>query len=289
MTFALPCVRIYDKRFSYTLIGLTMQLGIHENILPGSTLAEKFMTAKSLGLTGVEVRFDEPFDQKMPEVAAAMETTGVQVTALDAGMTRLLHPEFEERQRTLAYLQQAIGCSIDLMSSGVVFRPFYQSGPTLPDLTPYKSAQELEFELLAAQLRTSLVDLADALGTTLYVAPVNHSETDLIRKVAHGAMLRHSYNDHPRLKVAAHTYHMMVEGEDLASTLREHAADVGYLYLSVPDGSLSLTVSPESQSVMGVLHEINYTGWVILDTVSRTPQTREAIQLSVDQLQGLLQ
>jgi sugar phosphate isomerase/epimerase len=265
-----------------------MQLGIHENILPGSTLEEKFTLAKSLGLSGVEVVFDENFDDKMAHVAAAMETTGLQITALDAGKTRLLHPEFGERMLALAYLQKALGCSIDLMSSGVVFKPFYQVEPTLPDLTPYKSAQELEFELLAAQLRTSLVDLADALGTTLYVAPVNHTETDLIRKVAHGAMVRHSYNDHQRLKVAAHLYHMTVEVEDYASTLRDHAADVGYLYLSSPDGTLPIMASSEIQSLVETLKEIHYTGWLILDAVPQTPQSVEAIKLSVGLIQGLL-
>jgi sugar phosphate isomerase/epimerase len=264
-----------------------MQLGIHETILPGGTLEEKFATARSLGLAGVEVQFDENFEQRMPEVAAAMELTGVHVSALNAGTTRLLHPEFGERQRALGYLQKAIGCSIDLMSSGVVFKPFYQPGPTLPDLTPYKSSQELEFELLAAQLKTSLVDLADALGTTLYVTLANHSETHLLRKVAHGAMLRHSYNDHPRLKVAAHIYDMSVEGEDIAATLHQHAGDIGYLYLSAPDGQLLSDTSPEMEKLVEVLGEIDYSGWLILDNLPQTSQPLDAVKASVEWLQSM--
>jgi sugar phosphate isomerase/epimerase len=273
---------------SFIWNGSSMQLAIHEGILPGAAFHDKFATAKALGLDGVEVRFDDGFDQRMGEVAAAMEATGVRISALDAGKTRLLHPEFGERMQALGYLQQAIGCSIDLMSSGVVFKPFYQPGPTLPDLTPYRSAQELEFELLAAQLRTSLVDLANALDSTLYVAAVNHNETDLIRTVAHAAMLRHSYNDHPRLKIAAHLYHMAIEGEDLASSLRDHAADIGSLYLSAPDGQLPLSASPELQTLADVLREIEFSGWLVLDAVPQTPQPLESLQTSVHLLRGLL-
>ncbi len=263
-----------------------MQLGIHEHVLPGDSLAAKFTQAKALGFSGVELQFSETFDQKMAEVGAAVSATGIQVSTISMGKTRLLHPDMMERQRALSLIQQAIGCSIDMMTAGVVFHPFYQPGPTLPDLTPYKSSQELEFELLSALLRTSLVDLADALGTTLYVALANRSETHLLRKITHGTMLRESYRNHPGLKIAAHLYHMHAEAEHPAA-LHEHPETVGHLYLSAADGGLPGSPSPELEALAAALNEIQYDGWLIMDTVPRTPQPLEALQTSIEQLQRL--
>lgn len=264
-----------------------MHFGIHEHILPGDSLEAKFTYAKALGFAGVELQFTENFDQRVAEIATAVEATGMQISTISVGMTRLLHPDMAERQRALSLMQQAIGCSIDMMAAGVVFYPFYQSGPTLPDLTPYKSSQELEFELLSALLRTSLVDLADALGTTLYVALANRSETHLLRKITHGTMLRESYRNHPRLKIAAHLYHMQIEGES-PEDLHEHPETIGHLYLSTENGSLPISPSAEIEALARVLNGIQYDGWIILDTVPRTPQSKEALEKSIELVRTLL-
>jgi sugar phosphate isomerase/epimerase len=232
-------------------------LAIQENLLPGKSAAEKFRRARDFGFQGIELSIDEHLSERLPEIAAASEVTGVRISALHAGHTRLIHPEYAIRDAALVAMRQAMSAAVDLGAQGVVFKPFYDPHPVLPDLHPYKSALELEAELLVTQLRATLCDLAYALGTELLLQPANHRETHLVRRVEHGAVIRQKLDYHPHLKVAASLYHMTEEGEIPEITLRQFANDIGYLYLS--------TTGDEAAAFARTAIELGYSGWMTLE------------------------
>ncbi|HEX2620142.1 MAG TPA: sugar phosphate isomerase/epimerase [Phototrophicaceae bacterium] len=241
-----------------------MPLAVQEHLLPGSTPLEKLQVAQRLGLNGVEFEITPDFEGHIPAIAAAVETTGVRAAAVNLGHTYLIHPEYKRRDDALIAMRQAMTYAIDLGAQGVLFKPFYSPGPVLPDLHPYKSALELEAELLVTQLRATLCDLAYALGTELLLQPVNHTETHLVRRVEHGAIIRRKLDNHPHLKLAPGIYHMQMEHEPLDETLRQFAEDTAYLHISDTNHTLPGSGNVDFAALAVVLHEINYTGWLTI-------------------------
>jgi sugar phosphate isomerase/epimerase len=242
-----------------------MPLAIQEDMLPGINLVEKFQQAAALGFQGIEVWVDEDLTERVPEIAAASEITGVRVSAVNIGHTRLIHPEYAIRDEALVAMRKAMTAAVDLGAQGVVFKPFYAPGPVLPDLHPYKSSLELEAELLVTQLRATLCDLAYALGTQLLIQPANHEETHLIRKVEHAVVIQQKLDHHPHLKIAANLYHMAVEGEDIGMVFSHHGDNIGYVYLSDTDHTLPGNGTTDFNRVTRGLRESGYTGWLTLE------------------------
>lgn len=245
-----------------------MPIAIQEHLLPGATILKQLQHAKTLGLDGVEFWADgptkTPLIERLPEIAAALSATELRAAAVNVHHTRLIHPDYEVRDAAIARIRQAMTCAVDLGAQGVIFKPFYERDAVLPDLSPYKSSLELEAELLVKQLRATLTDLAYALGTELLIEPVNHTETHLVRRIAHAAVICKQVGDHPHLKVAANPYHMHMEGDEIIGMLRQHTSLVNYVYLTDSECLLPGQGSLDFGAIVHILREVNYTGWTTL-------------------------
>lgn len=242
-----------------------MQLAIQEDMLPGSTPLDKLRHAHDLKLDGVEFHVQDSFEDRIATISEAVRETGVKVSAINIGQTKLLHPEFVVRDAAIVAIRRAMTCAVDLGAQGVIFQAHHTPYPVLPDLTPYKSPQELEAELLITLLRTTLTDLAYALGTDLFLEPVNRQETHLVRRLEHAALVRRKLDDHPHIKIAANLYHMTMEGEDLAQSLRTHATDIGYLHIADDNRQLPGQGSIDFVSVIHALRDGGYNGWLCFE------------------------
>ena len=126
-----------------------MKIAIQESALPGETVLQKLQNAQKIGIRGVEFAA-EGLHQRIDEILGAREATGVQAAAVDAGATHLLHPDFNQRDKAIVTLRTAMTDALDIGADGVVFIPHYSTSAVLPDLRPYKSAVEMEGELLVA-------------------------------------------------------------------------------------------------------------------------------------------
>jgi sugar phosphate isomerase/epimerase len=242
-----------------------MKLAIQEDMLPGASVSEKLRSAQQLGFKGVEFWVDAEFPRHLPEIAAALAQTNMQCAAVNVGLTRLIHPEYVVRDQAIAAMRQAMTYAVDLGAQGVIFKPFYSPSPVLPDLRPYKSSLELEAELLVTQLRATLTDLAYALGTELFLEPVNHQETHLVRRVDHAVTVRRKLDDHPHIKIAANLYHMQMEGENLVESLRQHITDIGYIHIADTQRVLPGEGQINFGEIVSVLKGCAYSGWLTLE------------------------
>jgi sugar phosphate isomerase/epimerase len=260
-----------------------MPIAVHEDMLAGASPLDKLKQARDLGLDGVEFGMRNGADW-IKQVADAVAQTGVQVSAIYLGHTRLLHPEYEERDAAIAAVRRAMGAAVDIGASGVILLPHYQPRPVLPDLHPYKSSQELEAELLVTQFRATLCDLAYAMGTTLYLLPVNSSETHLIRRVQHAAYIRSKLDRHPHLMVAANLYHVLCENESIETIFSEFREDLGYLYLCDGDRHLPSPDHPDAVRFLSGVQDALYNGWICLEHAqidAASPQEIETQIISV--------
>lgn len=267
-----------------------MQLAIQESLLPDSTTLARFQRAQSLGLAGIEIS-DHELVQRLSEINQAVAQTGVKVSAVNSGYSRLLHPEFSERERAIVKLREAMAQALDVGTTGVIFIPHYQTTPALPDLHPYKSSAELEGALLIAQLKATMGDLAYALGATLHMAVVSAEQAHLINRLeqAERVLKGNSYHDH--LKLCVTSCDLISEESDPISALIHHHAHIRTVHLADTGRGLPTTGKVDFSAMISALKAYDYDGWLTiagdnLDTSAEGYITQ--LEQSVTMIQGLV-
>ena len=257
-----------------------MRLAIQEDMLPGKTPLERFEAARSLGIQGIEV-WGRVLTPRVPELAEAIQKTGVRISAVNHGhQSRLIDPDRTEREKALAELRRSVVDGVDLGATGVIVVPHFGE-PTMPDLTPYKSQVQLEYEMLHNHLRT-LSDYVYAIGIDLYIEPVNQSETHFINTIADAIRVRRKIKDHPHIKIAADLYHMALEETDLPQVLREYVADIGYIHLADNNRQLPGQGTTDFAAIGAALKEAGYDGWVALECGHPGENAPHAAQFAAD-------
>ena len=200
---------------------------------------------------------------RVPDIAAAIQSTGVQASAVNYGEGgRLIDADRSQREAALAVFRAAVVDAADLHASGVLVVPHF-GAPAVPDLTPYKSVIQLEYELLHNHLRT-LSDYVYAIGVDMYIQPVNRYETHFINTMEDAIRVRRRIKDHAHVKIAPDLFHMAMEERDTIGALRQYAADIGYIHLADNNRRLPGKGMTDFGAVASVLKETGYEGWVSL-------------------------
>jgi sugar phosphate isomerase/epimerase len=237
-----------------------MRIAIQEDMLPGRSIVEKLHNARMLNFSGVE--FWAPgLTERVPEIAAALEQTGVLAAAVNLGRRDgYLSPDLHERERGISEMRQAMTDAVDIGAEHVVFVPHF-GGPRMPDLTPYRSPIELESEMMIWLLRT-VSDLAYAIGVELDMLPINRYETYFMNRLEQAALFRRKIKDHPHVKIAAGLFHMAMEETNLFEAMRTHGKHIGYIHLSDSNHRLPGQGMMDFSGTAEVLREIDYHGWL---------------------------
>ncbi len=253
-----------------------MKLAIQEDMLPGKTMLEKFQNAKKLGVDGIEF-WGRGLSAKVHEIVEAVKETGVAAASVNHGRQgRFLDPDPAERERALAELRDSMCCAVDIGAKGVIFVPHF-FGPLLPDLSPFKSPVELEVELLVWHLRI-LEDYAYAIGTELYVEPINRYETHFLNRLEQAAAIRRQIQDHPHVKIVADVFHMVMEETDPAQAIRDHAKDIGHVHLADHNRRLPGQGITDFAALAAALHDAGYDGWAAYECDQPGDNQRRAKQ-----------
>ncbi|MDQ7036804.1 MAG: sugar phosphate isomerase/epimerase family protein, partial [Anaerolineae bacterium] len=247
-----------------------MKLAIHEAMLPGRSLKERYQQAKNLGFDGIEL-FAEGLDERIMDVAMALDAVDLSVASVHLGKIEgYLSPDSLTREKAISNMRQAMAMAVDLNANHVVFVPQWGNLLT-PDMTPYRSSEELASELLIWLLRT-VSDLAYALGCLLHIQPRNRFETQFLNTVPQASkfldviqMKRETGKvDNPFIKIAPNTFDMALEEDNLIEALKQHGHRLGYLYLSDSNGRLPGQGLLDFATIASALKETNYEGWLCL-------------------------
>jgi sugar phosphate isomerase/epimerase len=239
-----------------------MRLAIQEDMLPGETPLEKCQQAQVLGIEGIEY-WGAGLTPRVPDIVAAIQKTGVAAAAVNYGTQgQLINADRPARESALATFRECVVNAVDIHAAGVVVVP-HVGPPTVPDLTPYKSLIQLEYELLHNHLRT-LSDYVYAIGVDLYIQPVNRYETHFITTLADAIRVRRRIKDHPHVKIAADVFHTALEESDPAAAMQTCGADLGYVYVSDHNRRLPGQGMIDFSAVAKVLSETAYNGWVTI-------------------------
>jgi sugar phosphate isomerase/epimerase len=239
-----------------------MRLSIQEDMLPGETVLEKCQQAQALGIDGIEY-WGAGLSARVPDIVTAIQKTGVAASAVNYGTQgQLINADRPLREAALAAFRACVVNAVDIHAAGVVVIPHV--GPAaVPDLTPYKSLVQLEYELLHNHLRT-LSDYVYAIGVDLYIEPVNRYETHFINTLADAIRVRRRIKDHPHVKIAADVFHTALEESDPAAAIRSCAGDIGYMHLADHNRRLPGQGMIDFSTIASALSETAYNGWVTL-------------------------
>lgn len=266
-----------------------MQLAIQIDMLLGDTLAAKFAQARDLGIQGIEV-WARDLEYDLAELATISAETGVRIAGVNHGRQGgLLDPHPLERDHALDVLRDSIVGAVDLKADGVILVPHWY-GLSLPDLSPFKTAAQLHAELLHFHLRT-LSDYTYALGTNLYLQPVNRYESEFVNRLEQMAEITRKLN-HPNVKIAADLFHMALEERSMHAALREHVDQIGYLHLSDNNRGLPGQGMMDFIRIAETLRGMEYAGWAVLtcsepgDNAARAAALLEQMPPCLDMLRS---
>jgi sugar phosphate isomerase/epimerase len=256
-----------------------MPISVQEHLLRGRSAMEKWTNARALGLDGVEVDAAN-LTARVPDIAAAIEATGVRVAAVNLGRRDgYLSPLRDEREAAISAMRQAMADAVDLNAAHVIFVPHFGSS-RMPDLTPYRAPIELDAEMMIWLLRT-VSDLAYAMDIELDMMPVNHYETSFMTRLEHAVRFRRKIKDHAHIKIAANLFHTALEETDWLGALREHLPHIGYLQLSEHNCRLPGQGVLDFAALAGALGD--YNGWL---TCACEEASEADLRASLDYLRG---
>ena len=263
------------------------QVAIQEDMLPGPRLEDRFAQASDLGLQGIEF-----WSEGLPEQAAEIERLSgrgaVAASSINNGRrSRLLDTDPDERAHAMAELSEAIDIAARIGAEGVVFVPHFFD-PLLPDISPYKTAVELELALLSAQLEI-LAEAADLAKVQLFVEAVNAKETHLLNRLDQASSLVDPLM-HNRLKIVADLFHMAHEESDSSTAILENREHIGHVHLADSNRTLPGQGATDFKPILIALREIQYGGWLALECGSpgqNQPQADQYLAELPDSLSSL--
>ncbi len=238
------------------------KVAIQEDMLPGPSLEDRFTQASDLGLQGIEF-----WSESVPEQAAEIERLSGQQSVVASSInngrrSRFLDPDPDERDRAMSELSEAIDIAGRIGAEGVVFVPHFFE-PLIPDLSPYKTAVELELALLSSQLEI-LAEAADLAKVQLFVEPVYGEETHLLNRLDQASSLIEPLG-HDRLKIVADLFHMSHEEQDSSTAILENRDHIGHVHLADSNRKLPGQGETEFKPLLIALREIRYGGWLALE------------------------
>jgi sugar phosphate isomerase/epimerase len=203
-----------------------MKLALREEMSRGGTLAEKLSWLEGIGFDGIELAaasLDLP-QRELEEIFADSPVRAANV----AGSSALLDPDPAERSEAKDLMRRRLDLAASLGAVGVLTVPQFGSAPRLPDLSPYKTAVELERELFLEQLRELAPATADA-GVPIFLEPLNRYEQHLVNRLEQGVAFAEQVEG---VKIMADFFHMNIEEADIAASIRAAGPHIVHVHVA---------------------------------------------------------
>jgi len=238
-----------------------MRVSIQENLLPGRDLAEKAQRAREYGYEGIELWGSATFGDRMGDIRSALANAGISAACICAGYRGSpLARERRERDEAMGDIEALLAYAGELDATGVIVVPVF-GGPQVPDLHPWKDAQAMERELLAAEL-PRLNEAAAKAGSLVLIEPLNRYETHFVRTVADAAGF---CGAHGHVAVMADFFHMSIEESDIAAAIAANSGHIRHVHLA--DSNRQLPGHGHTDFLPGLraLAVAGYRGWMSLE------------------------
>jgi len=238
-----------------------MKLACQELLTPGASLQEKADNLAKWGFEGMELWGDN----LKPRIAEIRQALGgaVKLSSICAGYRHApLNADKEERDQALADTKELLSIAGDLGGAGLIVVPIFGS-PQVPDLSPVKSAVELETDLLCAYLDEAGAH-AEKVGAKIFLEPLNRYETHFLNRVEQGVELCKRVGN-PAVQVMADFFHMNIEEPDIPAALRGAKGYLGHVHLADSHRTQPGLGHIDFKSGFAALKQIGYDGYMAFE------------------------
>jgi sugar phosphate isomerase/epimerase len=203
-----------------------MKLALREEMSRGDTLSEQLAWLEGIGFDGIELAASS-LDLPPRELKAIFTDSPINAANI-AGSTNLLDPDPAERAAAKDLMRRRLDLAATLGAVGVLTVPQFGSAPHLPDLSPYKTAVELERELFLEQLRELAPATADA-GVPIFLEPLNRYEQHLVNRLEQGVAFAEQVDG---VEIMADFFHMNIEEADIAASIRAAGPHIVHVHVA---------------------------------------------------------
>jgi sugar phosphate isomerase/epimerase len=242
-----------------------MKLACQEQLLPGDTLEQKWEFAVAAGYDAIELRGrgDLQFRERLSELRRAT-ANGVVMPTVCVDMLHFIGAfNAELRRDAIAQMRSQLSVIADIGGRGAVTPASYgMFSRRLPPFEPPRSETEDRVVLLDA-LRT-LGEHAVSEGVELYLEPLNRYEDHMVNRLDQAVNLVNAAGV-GGLRVAADTYHMNIEEDDPADSVRTAAAFIGHVQVSDSNRFQPGAGHLDWKGVLGTLDDVGYDGYLAVE------------------------
>ncbi|MCS7223543.1 MAG: sugar phosphate isomerase/epimerase [Armatimonadetes bacterium] len=240
-----------------------MKLACQDGLVPGDSLEEKLDRLAAWGYEGVEFWGSDWLVENAETVRQKVEKAGLTVSTVCAGYRgSLLDPDPSVRQQAQKDIEARLRAAGQLGAVGLIFVPIF-GGPRLPDLSPFRSALQLEDELLLLYLER-LAPVAEREHTLLLLEPLNRYETHYLRRVEQAVALCEKVQA-PGIAVMADLFHMSIEEASLPDAIRAGGRWIRHVHLADSNRLLPGWGHTDFRSAFAALKEIGFTDFMALE------------------------
>jgi sugar phosphate isomerase/epimerase len=239
-----------------------MKLAAQEGLIPGRDLAEKLDNAAKFGFEGIEF-WGSGLENRQDEIIKATENHQVKPSTICAGYGGcLLDPNRSERDRAVNDIRKLLKVAANIGAVGLIVVPIF-GGARINDLSPYKSAIQLEKELLIMQMK-ELGDYAAEVGAYVLLEPLNRYETHLLKRLRDAVEICKAV-DKPYVRIMADFFHMNIEEPIIAESIREAGEYVKHVHLADSTRLLPGHGHTDFKSGFEALKEIGFENYMALE------------------------
>jgi D-psicose/D-tagatose/L-ribulose 3-epimerase len=211
--------------------------------------------AKALGFSVFEVSLVnlagvDPVAIRRRAEAAGIELFGTMGLPKDKGLAT---PDRTVREKTVVFLKTAVETAREMGArhfGGMLYAVpgrFSGKGPTVEELS------------WLVETLSEVAVTAQKLGVTLLVEPVNRYETYLLNTAAQAQAVVDRIGQ-PNVGLLLDTYHMNIEEQGIAATIRRHAKSLRHLHLNESDRGTLGRGNIDWVSLFAALKEVGYPG-----------------------------
>jgi len=239
-----------------------MKLASQERLVSGRDLAEKLDNLAEYGYEGIEFG-GHGLEERQNEIIKATENHPVRPSSICIGYRGwLLDSDKAQRDLAMSDMKKLLKVSANIGAVGLIMVPIFGK-PRINDLSPYKSAIQLEKELLVVLLK-ELGDYAAQVGSIVLVEPLNRYETHLLKKLNDAVEICKQV-DNPNVQIMADFFHMGIEEQNIPESIEKAGSYIKHVHLTDSTGLLPGYGHTDFKSGFAALKKIGYENYMALE------------------------
>lgn len=240
-----------------------MRLCAMEHMVPGDTFAERARHLREAGCEAVELTVGDggpllgSLRARVPEIVQGCQEFGLRAAVVTTRIADLLDQDPARRAAAMAALRDNLEVAAAVGAIGVLLVPRFGS-PSLPDLSPYATAHQLEHRLLVAQLREMAGD-AECLGVQIILEPLRRAAGQFLNTVAHALQICQEVES-PAIRIVIDTFQSQHEEASIPEAIGRAGATLTHVHIADSNRRLPPQGSLDFASIVQALRAIDYDG-----------------------------